>query len=78
MRAIIQAEASRRMYQNIREIMGKQNLSLTQIEIDSPEGLPSCPSTTLTSKTDIEEQLIQHNCRHSLQSLSTPFMKKSS
>jgi hypothetical protein len=65
------------MYQNIREILGKHNLPLTQIEIDSPASLSNSPFSTLSSKSEIEENILQCNRRHSLQALHTLFMQKS-
>jgi hypothetical protein len=72
--AILQSEESRWIYKNIKEIMGKQRSVFTQVDVPSDTKNPSSQHTTLTSKLDIEEQILQRNRWHSLQSLSTPFL----
>jgi hypothetical protein len=75
--AIIRAEESKRIYSNIREILGKQPNSLTQMDIIDPQGTPRNTKTPLTSREEVEHSIMQRNCRHSLQSLVTPFMSNS-
>jgi hypothetical protein len=73
LKAILQAEQSRKIYKSIRELLKKNNKPLTQIDISSSLD-PSCIDT-LNTKLEIEQCLLSRNRKHSLQSLSTPFMK---
>lgn len=59
--AILQSEESRWIYKNIKEIMGKQRSVFTQVDVPSDTKNPSSHHTTLTSKLDIEEQILQRN-----------------
>jgi len=72
-KAIIQAEESRMIYRNIREIIGKNKLPLTQVDVPY-ESNPSNPTTALHEKSAIEHAILNRNRRHSLQLLETPFM----
>jgi hypothetical protein len=74
LRAIIHVEASKRSYKNIKEIFGKQQVPLTQVDVLSDPTDPNSPHTTLTAREDIEYNILHRNRKHSLQSLSTPFM----
>jgi hypothetical protein len=74
LKAIIKAEASRRTCKNINYIFGKQQIPLTQIDVPSTCGDPTKPHISLTFQLEIEEQILQRNRRHSLQSLTTPFI----
>jgi hypothetical protein len=60
--------------QQYKKILGKQPSSLTQVDIFDPLAPTDNQRTTLISKVEIEHSIIQGNRRHSLQSLSTPFM----
>lgn len=73
LKAILQAEQSRKIYKSIRELLKKNNKPLTQIDISSSLD-PSCIDT-LNTKLEIEQCLLSRNRKHSLQSLSTSFMK---
>ena len=72
-RAIIKAEESKRIYNNNKEILGKQPTSLTQVDIID-ESSDKRSLITLTSREDIENSIMKRNCKHSLQSLNTPFI----
>jgi hypothetical protein len=58
--------------------MGKQHIPLTQIGILSSDSASDGAYTSLTSKEEIEKNLLQWNRCHSLQSLATPFIMKAS
>jgi hypothetical protein len=58
-KAIIKSERSRQIYQNIQEIMGKQHIPLTQIGILSSDSASDGAYTSLTSKEEIEKNLLQ-------------------
>lgn len=73
LKAILQAEESKRTYNNIRQIAGHRNekTPLTQIDIDNPNQ-PNTP-ITITTKLEMENAIIQRNQRHARQALQTPF-----
>jgi hypothetical protein len=76
LKAILNAEQSKRIFRNIRDITGKQQTPLTQVDNSTPmeAGSTRMPSTTtLTTKEEIEQAIIRRNQRHSKQSLATPF-----
>jgi hypothetical protein len=72
----MRSEESRRIYKNLNEIMGKQRSNFTQVDVPCDPLDPSSGVTTLTSKLEIKQQILQRNRRHSLQSLSTPFLSR--
>jgi hypothetical protein len=74
--AILRAEESRGTYRTLRELLGKQNTPLTQVDVTLDTSDNVFPFTTLTHREDIEDQILRRNHKHSLQSLSTTFMKK--
>jgi hypothetical protein len=74
LRAILQAEQSKRIYKNIKELFGKQQVPLTQVDILSDPNDSSSPHITLTDRNEIESHILRQNGKHSLQSLSTPFL----
>jgi hypothetical protein len=61
LKAVLSAETSRCSYATVKSIIGKQQSSLTQVNVPSPEPNPANPHTTLTKKDDIEQSLIQWN-----------------
>lgn len=73
LKAILQAEESKRIYSNIRQIAGhqKEKTPLTQNDINTPDQPNN--STTITTKMEIENAIIQQNQRHARQALQTPF-----
>jgi len=66
LRAIIKSEESKWIYSNIKEVLGKQPSSLTQVDIIDPQVLSGNTRTTLTSREDIEHTIMHRNWRHSL------------
>lgn len=70
LRAIFHAEDSRHSYRTIKAFIGKQQTPLTVIEVTVKS-----QATTMTTKQDIESQLLQRNQRHSKQSLTTPLFQ---
>jgi hypothetical protein len=74
LRAMLHAKNSKRIYKNIKELFGKQQVPLTQVDILSNPNDSSSPHTTLTAREDIELHILRRNRKHSLQSLSTPFL----
>jgi len=72
-RAIIKAEASRRTFSSIRDILGNVKSPLTQVVI-RPSNLQHDPFITLTQRSDIEFHIMQRNHKHSLQAHVTPFL----
>jgi hypothetical protein len=75
--AIIRSEDSRRIYRNIKELLGKQQQIFTQVDIKNPSPENNHPHTTLTEQLDIEREILSRNSRHSLQSYQTPFLSNS-
>jgi hypothetical protein len=73
LKAIFHTEEARKIYNNIKGTFGKEQVPLTQVDFLSDPGNKSSAHTTLTSKEDIEENILRRNRHHSLQSLSTPF-----
>ncbi len=71
--AIIKAKESKRIYNNIKEILGKQPTPLTQVDIIN-ESSDKRSHITLTSREEIENSIMKKNRKHSLQSLNTPFI----
>jgi hypothetical protein len=71
---ILQAEASCRTYQQLRDLFGKQHIFLTQIDVNNPVSNTQSQPFTITSRVDIEDHILCLNRRHSLQALATPFM----
>ena len=68
-RAILKAEESKRIHNNIKEILGKQSTPLTQVDtID--ESSNERNHITLTSREEIENSIMKRNRKHSLQSHS--------
>lgn len=76
LRAIIQAEESKSIYRSIKDLMGKSQTPLTQVDINCDSVTSPSLRTTLTSKPDVEHHILRWNRTHSLQSLSTPFLSK--
>jgi hypothetical protein len=74
LRAILQSEASRHTFQKIQDTFGKQQTPLTQVDVISTDRLSTTPHTTLTSQAEIEQNIMERNRHHSLQSLETPFL----
>ncbi len=74
LRAIMKSEEARRIYHNIKELLGKQQQIFTQVDIMSPSKDVESPMVTLTQQTDIEREILSRNRRHSLQSYQTPFL----
>lgn len=72
--AIIKAEASRGTFQNLKDILGKPKTPLTQVYVLLDPDNTQSHHTTLTDRTDTEQNILWCNCRHSLQSLATPFL----
>jgi hypothetical protein len=58
LKAILHAEEARKIYSNIKGISGKQQVPLTQVDILSDPGNKLSAHTTLTSKDDIEENIL--------------------
>jgi len=77
LRAIKRSEESRRIYHNIKELLGKQQQIFTQVDILNPSIENNHPHTTLTQQLDIEQEILSRNRRHSLQSYQTPFLSNS-
>jgi hypothetical protein len=73
LKAIQQAEESKRAYNQIQELIGGKKVKnpLTQIEIldTTKDGAKNI----LTDKNEIERAIMERNQRHSRQSLNTPF-----
>jgi hypothetical protein len=63
--AIIKSEESKKIYRNIKELLGKEPSSLTQIDILDPSSCTTDQMTTLTSKSEVEQHIMQRNHRHS-------------
>ena len=74
LRAILHAEEAKKIYKNIKETFGKQQIPLTQVDVLSNPNNRTSEHITLTSKEEIELNILKRNRRHSLQSLSTPFL----
>jgi len=70
----MKSEESRRIYSNLKKILGKQRSIFTQVNIYNDPLDPAAEQTTLSSKIEIEEKILERNHRHSLKSLSTPFL----
>jgi len=75
--SIIQAEESRRSFQCIKALVGKQQSPLSEIDITLESG-PTPRHTTLTTKMDMESNLLLRNQQHSMQALTTPMLKYTS
>ncbi len=71
---IIKSEASRRTFQNLKDIFGKVQSPPTQIDIFTDPNNKLSPRITLTDRKEIEQHILRRNRRHSLQSLATPFL----
>jgi hypothetical protein len=71
---IIKSEASRRTFQNLKDIFGKVQSPPTQIDISTDPNNKLSPRITLTDRKEIEQHILRRNRRHSLQSLATPFL----
>ena len=76
LKAIIKAEQSRCTFQNINEIFGKQNKPLTQVDVLSDPNNKDSLQNTITSREELERQILKRNRKHSLQSLDSPFFTK--
>lgn len=76
LKAIIKAEQSRRTFKNINEIFGKQNKPLTQVDVLSDPNNKDSLQNTITSREELERQILKRNRKHSLQPLDTPFFTK--
>jgi len=74
LKAIINSEASRKNYSTIHDLLGRNQASLTQVDVLSDRLDPSSVLNTLSNKEEVEAQILQRNRKHSLQSLATPFM----
>ncbi len=74
LRAILRAENSRVTYRNIRGLLGKDNTPLTQEDVLSIPNDSKSAHTTITTKEEVEEHILNRNRKHSLQSLATLFM----
>lgn len=73
LQALVHAEESKKIYKNIKEIFGKQQVPLTQVDRLSIPDDTSSEHTNLTSKDITEKNILQRHRQHSLQSLSTPY-----
>lgn len=73
LKAIVKSEASRRTYRNIKNILGVQQSTLTQVEIPVDPSNSSSSHDTLTKREAVESHILVCNWKHSLQALSTPF-----
>lgn len=54
LKSIMKSEASRKTYKKIKNIFGKQQIPLKQIDVPSPNGNPTHPHTTLPSQAENE------------------------
>lgn len=70
---IIHAEESRSIYKSIKEVIGKSQPPLTQVDILSTPDDPTSGHTNLTSKSEVEHHILQQNRCDFLHSFSTPF-----
>jgi uncharacterized protein YbcI len=59
--ASIKSEKSKRIYNKIKEVLGKQPSSLTQVDIIDSQVLSGNTRTTLTSREDIEHTIMHRN-----------------
>jgi hypothetical protein len=50
LRAIMRAEEARRIYQNIKELLGKQQQIFTQVDVMNPSNDVNSPLITLTQQ----------------------------
>jgi hypothetical protein len=74
LRAIMKSEEARHIYHNIKELLCKQQPIFTKVDIKNPSKDVKSPMVTLTQQTDIEQEILSRNRRHSLQSYQTPFL----
>jgi hypothetical protein len=74
LRVIPHAEEAKKIYKSIKDTFGQQQVPLTQVDVLSNPDNTSSEHTTLTSKEEIKQHILRRNQRHSLQSLSTPFL----
>jgi len=72
LKAIIKAEQSKRIFRSIRDITGKPQASLTQVDVPDPHR-DHTMLITLTTKEEVEHAILTRNQKHSKQSLATPF-----
>jgi hypothetical protein len=73
LKAILHSEEVRGIYRNLKELLGKQISSLTQVDITvQPDSGPS-QTEAVNHKEDMEEHILWHNRKHSLQALAMPF-----
>ncbi len=71
---IIKSEESRRSFQNIKNLLDKQQIPLMQIDIRSNPRDQNSPQITLNKREEVETSIMTQNRIHSLQALKTPFM----
>jgi len=74
LKAILQAEESKKTFSIICGLIGKQQVPLTQVDILNMDTTSPHKFVTLTSKTKIKKNVLSHNKTHSLQANATPFM----
>jgi hypothetical protein len=74
LKAILKADQSRVTFQSIRQMLGKQNTPLTQVDIKEHADLSSDQIMTISNKSDVEHHILCRNRKHSLQVLQTPFL----
>lgn len=72
LKAIIKAEQSKSIFRSIRDITGKPQASLTQVDVPDPHR-DHTTLITLTTKEEVEHAILTRNQKHSKQSLATPF-----
>jgi hypothetical protein len=70
----MQAEKSRVTFQTLRQVLGKQNTPLTQVDIKETSDYAVEQFMTVSNKSNIEEHILCRNSKHSLQALQTPFL----
>ncbi len=74
LKAILQAEESKKTFSIICGLIGKQEVPLTQVDILNMDTTSPHKFVTLTSKTEIKKNVLSRNKTHSLQANATPFM----
>jgi hypothetical protein len=72
--AILKAEESKITFKKNRELLGRTNTPLTQVDILSDPMSPTSPLLTVSNKSEVESQILSRNRKHSLQAHSTPFL----
>lgn len=72
-RAIINSEESRCIFQIIRDLIGKSQKPLTQVDVRQDPTDDQSPIITLNQKEDVEKAILHQNRQHSLQARQTLF-----